>query len=260
MSTSSNPIPSNQPIAVNPLPPQRLNSKLFSTTLASNGEKEKEKTSLSNGPVQGTGSLGSRTPHPLRYTWTFWFRQQRTPNKTLDYESGIKRIGSFASIESFWSLFTHLQQPSGLIPTTDYLLFHSGVRRPVWEDPLNLAGGKWIIRLKKGVADRLWEDLVCAVVGDQFMDDGDSGVGADVEGKTGYSEICGCTISVRNNEDILSVWNKGTDPKINARIRDTIKRVLNLPQNIIMEYKTNSDSMGDKSSFRNSSIDRSLAQ
>lgn len=93
------------------------------------------------------------------------------------------------------------------------------MRRPVWEDPLNISGGKWIIRLKKGVADRLWEDLVCAVVGDQFTDDGDSGVGADTEGRLDFPEICGCTISVRNNEDILSVWNKGTDVKVNAGIR-----------------------------------------
>jgi hypothetical protein len=43
-----------------------------------------------------------------------------------------------------------------------------GVRRPIWEDSLNVDGGKWIIRLKKGVADRLWEELVLGVVGDHF--------------------------------------------------------------------------------------------
>lgn len=186
------------------------------------------------------------------YRWVFWFRQQRSPAKIVDYESGIKKIASFASVESFWSLFTHLHAPSTLHPTTDYLLFHAGVRRPVWEDPLNLSGGKWIIRLKKGVADRLWEDLVCAVVGDQFEGDGES----RGEGVPEGPEVCGCTISVRNSEDILTVWNKGTDVRVKERIRDTIKRVLNLPANIIMEYKTNSDSMGDKSSFRNSAIDR----
>lgn len=155
----------------------------------------------------------------------FWFRQQRAPSKVVDYESGIKKISAFASVESFWSLFTHLQPPSALQPTTDYLLFHAGVRRPVWEDPLNLAGGKWIVRLRKGVADRLWEDLVCAVVGDQFAEDGESGsrsgdgVVDDAQIVPAGPEICGCTISVRNSEDILSVWNKGTDAKINARIR-----------------------------------------
>lgn len=131
-------------------------------------------------------------------------------------------------MESFWSLWSHLNPPSALQPTTDYLLFHSGIRRPVWEDPLNISGGKWIIRLKKGVADRLWEDIVLAIVGDQFDDCGNTdegeGTGSDGSGQTSASsnepEICGCTISVRQSEDILSVWNReGTDTKVTNKIR-----------------------------------------
>jgi translation initiation factor 4E len=129
----------------------------------------------------------------------------------VNYEEGIKKIGAFASVESFWSLWTHLYPPSELLPTTDYLLFHESVRRPVWEDPLNIAGGKWIVRLRKGVADRLWEDLVLALVGDQFAHVGED---ADVP------EICGATISVRQNEDIVSVWNRvEADKALRERIR-----------------------------------------
>ncbi|EDR14631.1 uncharacterized protein LACBIDRAFT_244180, partial [Laccaria bicolor S238N-H82] len=114
-------------------------------------------------------------------------------------------------VESFWSLSTHLAPPSALQPTTDYLLFHSGIRRPVWEDPLNLSGGKWIIRLKKGVADRIWEDLVLAVIGDQF--DG-------YANRAEWPEICGCTISVRQSEDIVSLWNRvDGDVKVREKIR-----------------------------------------
>ena len=43
-------------------------------------------------------------------------------------------------------------------------------------------GGKWIIRLKKGLASRCWENVVLAMLGEQFM------VG---------EEICGAVISVR---------------------------------------------------------------
>lgn len=134
--------------------------------------------------------------------------------------------------------------PSSLLPTTDYLLFHAGVRRPVWEDPLNLAGGKWIIRLKKGVADRFWEDLVLAIIGDQFDDcrstrerdeNPKSRVGAlgalgaaapasksddGSEGASELPEICGCTISVRQSEDVVTVWNRvDGDPKLREQIR-----------------------------------------
>ena len=155
----------------------------------------------------------------------------------MSYEEGIKKISAFSSVsfrsqsfrfsqknniqcleqvEQFWSLYTHLNPPSALTPTTDYLLFHSGVRRPVWEDPLNLSGGKWIIRLKKGVSDRLWEDLLLAVLGEQF-DDLQPPANEELDEWPG---ICGCTISIRPNEDIISVWNRY---EADTKIRDKIK-------------------------------------
>ncbi|KAI0282982.1 translation initiation factor eIF 4e-like domain-containing protein [Russula brevipes] len=199
-------------------PPSRVSSKHFSTTLS-----DEHKASVREKcPAASSAGLPTLSVHPLRSTWVFWFRQQRAPgNKITNYEEGIKKISAFAS----------------------------GIRRPVWEDPLNLPGGKWILRLRKGVADRIWEDLVLALIGDQF-----AGVAPPHEDE--WPEICGCTISVRQSEDILSVWNRIDEPKLRERIRDRIRAVLHLPSSTIMEYKSNNDSMADKSSFRNSTIDR----
>lgn len=134
----------------------------------------------------------------------------------------------------------------------------------MWEDPLNITGGKWIIRLKKGVADRIWEDLVLAIIGDQFDEcrntEENEGVGnwddKSDKSSTEWPEICGCTISVRQSEDIVSLWNRvDVDAKVREKIRyvasnlgspelilldrDTLRRVLNLPASTIMEYKSN---------------------
>jgi translation initiation factor 4E len=68
--------------------------------------------------------------------------------------------------------------------------------------------GKWSVRLPKGVASRYWEEIVLAIIGEQF----------DV----GY-EICGAVMSVRSSEDIISVWNKTAD---NKEAVDKIRRVL----------------------------------
>jgi translation initiation factor 4E len=70
---------------------------------------------------------------------------------------------------------------------------------------MNVRGGKWSIRLRKGVADRLWEDLILALIGDQYEDE---------------DEVCGCVLSVRIQEDIISVWNKDeSNSQILTRIR-----------------------------------------
>ena len=65
-----------------------------------------------------------------------------------------------------------------------------------WQDEANRYGGKWIVRLRKGLASRCWENLIMAMLGEQFM------VG---------EEICGAVVSVRYQEDILSIWNKSAN-------------------------------------------------
>ncbi|KIL69414.1 hypothetical protein M378DRAFT_184566 [Amanita muscaria Koide BX008] len=236
--------------------------------MAARPRPTKLSTSVSQERTQGQSDVP--TVHSLRNTWVFWFRQQRSPgNKALNYEEGIKKISSFSSVESFWSLWAHITPPSALQPTTDYLVFHSGVQRPVWEDPLNLSGGKWIIRLKKGVADHVWEDLVLAIIGDQFHEcrssvetpvskaEGEGQNGSDTSPSPDWPEICGCTISVRQNEDIVTLWNRvDGDTRVREKIRDTLRKILNLNPATVMEYKSNNDSMQDKSSFRNSAVER----
>lgn len=148
-------------------------------------------------------------------------------------------MAEFQTIEQFWHIYNHLIRPNTFTVTTDYHLFKDGIK-PTWEDPANQKGGKWMVRLKKGLASRYWEDLILAIIGEQF----------DVG-----QEICGAVVSVRNNEDIISIWNRNADNEDSSfRIRDQIRRILRLPPFISVEYKKHQDSLVDKSSFRNPSI------
>nr|XP_034330221.1 eukaryotic translation initiation factor 4E type 2 isoform X2 [Crassostrea gigas] len=179
--------------------------------------------------------------HPLQFNYSLWF-SRKSPGKhstATSYDQNLKLVGTFASVEQFWKYYAHIVRPSDLTGHSDYHLFKEGIR-PMWEDSANNKGGKWIVRLKKGLASRCWENLILAMLGEQFM------VG---------EEICGAVISIRYQEDILSLWNRtASDQQTTSRIRDTLKRVLNLPPNTIMEYKTHNDSIKDNSSFRNTDI------
>jgi len=172
-------------------------------------------------PVPGEGE------HPLQYNYAIWYSRRSQSNKSVRYDQNLKFIASFASVEQFWNNYSYIVRPGEMSGHVDYHLFKEGVR-PMWEDEANKHGGKWIIRLKKGLASRCWENLIMAMLGEQFM------VG---------EEICGAVISIRFQDDILSLWNRTTDHNITSRIRDTLQRVLNLPPNTIMEYKAHTDSM-----------------
>jgi translation initiation factor 4E len=138
-------------------------------------------------------------PWPLKYTWTVWYRPPTAKN--VDYEKSIVSICKFGTAQEFWKVFSHLKRPSSLPSVSDYHVFKEGIR-PVWEDDENKRGGKWIMRLKKGVADRYWEDLLMALVGDSFLEAGE--------------EVCGFVL--RSGEDVFSMWTKN-DGGRNVKIR-----------------------------------------
>ncbi|KAM9444717.1 eukaryotic translation initiation factor 4E family member 2 related sequence 1 isoform 3-T3 [Clarias gariepinus] len=197
-------------------------------------EEEKKNVTDSESVNNNNNRRKTMTPapgeHPLQYNYTFWY-SRRTPSRpanTQSYEQNIRQIGTVASVEQFWKFYSHLVRPGDLTGHSDFHLFKEGIK-PMWEDEANKNGGKWIIRLRKGLASRFWENIILAMLGEQFM--------------------------VGEEEDILSIWNKtASDQVTTSRIRDTLRRVLNLPPNTIMEYKTHNDSLKDNSSFRNTKI------
>uniref|UniRef100_A0A915KKE5 eIF-4F 25 kDa subunit n=1 Tax=Romanomermis culicivorax TaxID=13658 RepID=A0A915KKE5_ROMCU len=153
----------------------------------------------------------------------------------------ISHIYQYSQVEQFWRVYSRLKRPSDVSDKVEFHMFKKGIK-PAWEDEANRSGGKWIIRLKKGLASRIWENLILAMLGEQFM------VG---------DEICGAVCSIRNQEDIVSLWNKtASEPGITNRIRDTMRRILNLPPNTIIEYKRHDDCLKDQRSYRNTDVFR----
>ncbi|KAK9664652.1 hypothetical protein RND81_14G058500 [Saponaria officinalis] len=152
--------------------------------------------------------------HPLKHKFVFWHTRRAPGARTqTPYQESIKQLADFSTVEGFWVCYCHFTPPSSLPSPTDLHLLKAGIR-PSWEDSANCNGGKWIIRFKKAVSGRFWEDLVLALVGDQ-LDYGE--------------DVCGAVLSVRFNEDIVSVWNKNaSDHQAVMALRDAITRHLKL--------------------------------
>jgi translation initiation factor 4E len=145
-------------------------------------------------PISEGKSSATPGSHPLQEGWTFWYRPPISKaHGFIEYEQTLHGIASVQTVEEFWEVYSHLKRPSALPVVSDYHLFKKDIR-PIWEDDENKHGGKWVVRVKKGVADRLWEDLLLSLIGDQFGDVRD--------------EVCGAVLSMRNGEDILSIWTR----------------------------------------------------
>jgi len=158
----------------------------------------------------------------LEYSFTFWFSYFREmKNKQVeDYENFIKKIGDFETAEEFWGYYQHIRRPDSLPKSCEVFLFKSGIR-PLWEDPANKGGGRFVLHIKKIFANKTWEDMLIAVV-TSTKDD---------------PEINGVVINVRSWEILLSIWMSKIDEDRCERYRAWIRKSLGMTENIKIEYK-----------------------
>ena len=73
---------------------------------------------------------------------------------------------------------------------TQLNLFMDGIK-PMWEVEEHKHGGVWNLRVNKGYANKLWEDLLLGLIGEQFSN---------------ANEVTGIVLSITEQNDRLSVW------------------------------------------------------
>ncbi|KAF8341864.1 translation initiation factor eIF4e [Amanita rubescens] len=187
--------------------------------------------------------------HPLQYPWTIYHDTKpnvpytpsssnapSAPNSAshstdvTDYEAGLTIIGEFDTVESFCRYFNWLKPPSKLERNSNYHLFKSGIK-PMWEDPANASGGKWVLTMKNNptLLDRCWSWLAMALVGEE-LEEGD--------------DICGAVVSLRSKVDRIQVWTRSKEDveKLN-RIGKKLVKLLDVSEadGIGLEFQYNTE-------------------
>ncbi|KAK1229353.1 hypothetical protein PQX77_007586 [Marasmius sp. AFHP31] len=150
------------------------------------------------------------------------------PVDSNDYEAGLTVIGTFHTVEQFCRYFNWLKPPSKLEKNSNYHLFKEGIK-PMWEDPANKDGGKWVLTMKNNPAllDRCWSWVAMALVGEELEEDMD--------------EICGAVVWTRTKEDV---------EKINGIGRKLVKLLdVGEKDGIGLEFQYNTDDRPQPNKF-----------
>lgn len=87
-------------------------------------------------------------------------------------------------------------------------VFVEGVK-PVWEDPACKEGGRFSLRVPKTHTSKFWEDLLLAMIGEQFSME---------------REVLGLVLSTKFNGDSIAVWYRHSKPEVIESLRADIKR------------------------------------
>jgi len=180
--------------------------------------------------------------HPLNCRWTLWYDSPRKKTTQDTWGNHLKKIADFDTVEDFWRLYNNILPASQLGHGSNYHLFKYGIE-PMWEDPVNENGGKWVIsftsKQRKEKLDNSWLYTLLACIGEAFGDEGES-------------EICGSVVSVRKAQDRIALWTKTASKEVETRaIGRYFKRALELPDNVVLGYQSHGDSMRRNSSFSN---------
>ncbi|KAJ1552605.1 hypothetical protein HK405_010685 [Cladochytrium tenue] len=177
--------------------------------------------------------------HALQRRWTLWFDSQAKKATQANWHDNLKKLVTFDTVEDFWGVYNHVLKASQLAHGSNFHLFKEGVR-PMWEDPANEKGGKWVLQIvrgnkKKTDLDTLWLNTMLACIGEMYE----------------FSEdVCGAVVSVRRHADRLSLWT--ADYSNSERAEKTgayWKQILEVSESI--GYQAHAEAMQANSSFAN---------
>ena len=133
--------------------------------------------------------------------------------KEQEFFEKIIKIADVSNINEFWEVFQHLKKPNQCPTGSDYHIFKKGIF-PMWEDKLNMDGGKLSVLLTIKYANVIWEEVAF-----NFS-----------QGLLPYYDyINGIVISMRPKFMVLSFWIKCGNNSLVEKIRNALSGLLQTP-------------------------------
>ena len=170
-------------------------------------------------------------PKKLENKFSFLYRidenvqypAQKTVMEKEKYESQVKKIADFDTIEEFWGIFQHLRKPDSCRPGIEYFMFKEPIK-PMWEDENNKNGGRFSIKLKHGYTTIIWEEMIFALIG-------------GILPKEMKDEINGIVVTSRKEFNTLQIWFKTYEEKIIKDLEQCIRELLVIPSEVNLDTK-----------------------
>ena len=187
-----------------------------------------EKPNIPNNSLEKNS--GQKTK--LNHKFVFYFRvseeilKNQLPKQTLDsseYESQVKKIAEFDTIEDFWAIYQHLKKPDNCKQGIEIQMFKEKIK-PMWEDEFNKNGGKLSLRLNKGYTTIIWEELILGIIGNILPKDISDGIN-------------GIVFSSKKESNILQIWFQNYNKSYTGELEQCIRDLIQIPNDVPIDIK-----------------------
>ncbi|XP_067928840.1 eukaryotic translation initiation factor 4E type 3-like [Watersipora subatra] len=168
-----------------------------------------------------TSELGTQ----LNSSWTFWIDKPSYGSSAAEYEANLRELYNVSYAEKFWSVYNNIPQPSQISNRYSYHLMREG-SKPIWEDASHCNGGHWKLKCQKKDSDEVWRELLLAAIGEKLSEclaEGDS--------------INGVSISVRDRDDVVQIWNTNACLADKATVINRLQQLLPRVEFLTSFYK-----------------------
>ena len=198
-------------------------------------QKQNQNMNMNNSTPVPKNNMKEETqevpPKKLENKFSFLYRidenvqypAQKTVMEKEKYESQVKKIADFDTIEEFWGIFQHLRKPDSCRPGIEYFMFKEPIK-PMWEDENNKNGGRFSIKLKHGYTTIIWEEMIFALIG-------------GILPKEMKDEINGIVVTSRKEFNTLQIWFKTYEEKIIKDLEQCIRELLVIPSEVNLDTK-----------------------
>ncbi|CAD7941976.1 unnamed protein product [Amoebophrya sp. A25] len=183
----------------------------------------------------GQRLVPSTRVYKLPQAYVIWFDAQ----KKVNYQDGVTKVGTVVSVQDFWRVWNNINFK---FETGSLGVFREGVQ-PVWEDPWNAKGGRWILtsnsvhnhKTKNHRRIEMFTDLVLGVIGGQF-----NSLFGEFD-----DAVCGCVLSISKMRQKVELWNKRANQKGLVKVDHKVREVLNMENSsdLQIDYKSHGGSL-----------------
>jgi translation initiation factor 4E len=175
-------------------------------------------------------ALKEEANKPLHNKWVMWFDNPKTAKLGDSWMDNLQNTkGTFETPAQFWAMYNNLKPASKLSMGSNYHLFKDGIE-PMWEDPQNQNGGKWVFTIFKKDPkirriDEWWLFTCLSLIGETLDLHGD--------------QVCGAVVSIRKQQDRIALWLKTDDGELASQIGARWKLAMSIPNSL--KYQVHRD-------------------